>query len=168
MPAEGSVTTAVGGGCVLTPNMSLRFQGAGGREILTGDVGQGIVTLMNFQPVTDAIVRLDIQPEVEGFPKSVTIPARSQSNSFSFTFQNQDVPTGDQDDPSKLAPASLIAPLQNYRVRARLMDGPPNLCWDFQAETPLSITNRVIRCHALPGTPLAQHAAVGSSWRVQS
>ena len=158
VPVEGSVTTAVGGGCVLTPNMSLRFQGAGGREILTGDVGQGIVTLMNFQPVTDAIVRLDIQPEVEGFPKSVTIPARSQSNSFSFTFQNQDVPTGDQDDPSKLAPASLMAPLQNYRVRARLMDGPPNLCWDFQAEAPLSITNRVIRCFRFPGTPPAPNS----------
>jgi hypothetical protein len=135
--------------------MSLRFEGPGGREIFTGDVGQGIVTLMNFTPSTDAIVQLEIQPEVKGFPRTVTIPAGSQSGSFFFTIQNQNVPTGDRDDPSETAPASPTAPLQNYRVRARLLDGPTNLCWDYQAETPLSITNRVIRCDRFPGTVAA-------------
>jgi hypothetical protein len=152
LPVEGSVKTAVGGGCVLTPNMSLRFQGPGGSpDILTGDVGEGIVTVMNFQPQTDGIVRLDIEPEVPNFPKTVTISARSQSVTFPFTFPNQDVPTGNLDNPSEMASPSLTAPLQNYRVRARLLNGPTNLCWDFQAETPLIITNRVIRCHRFPG-----------------
>jgi hypothetical protein len=152
VPVNGSVKTAVGGGCVLIPNMSLRFEGQSGLEIVTGEVGKGIVTLTGFQSPTDAIVELEIQPNVTGFPKSVTIPAGSLSNSFLFTFQNQCVPAGNPDDPSEMVPPSPIAPMQYYRVRARLLQGPPNPCWDYQAETPLAITNRFISCYRFPGT----------------
>ncbi len=44
-------------------------------------------------------------------------------------------------------PSPITAPLQTYRVRARLLSNLSiDLCADYQAEAPLTITNRFIRC----------------------
>lgn len=146
-----SVTTEVGGGCVLVPNMSLGFRGPSGPEILTGEVARGTVTLRGFQPTSDANVSLEIQPPAATFPSSVTISAGSRSVDFPFVFQNQCMLTGNRDNPNETAPPSAIAPLQSFRVRAMLTKPPEGSCSDFQAESPLSITNRFIRCQVFRG-----------------
>jgi hypothetical protein len=152
VPVENSVSTNVGGGCVLTPNMTLRFEGPDGPEIKTGQLAKGTVTLAGFQPSSDATVRIEIDPPAANFPSSVTIPAKSRSASFPFTFQNQCLATGNRNDPSETAPPSPISALQSYRVRATLVEQPEGSCSDYQAETPLSITNRVLLCRRYGST----------------
>jgi hypothetical protein len=155
-PVENSVSTDVGGGCVLTPNMTLRFQGPDNPlEIKTGQLAKGLLTLAGFRSSSPATVALEIEPEprASNFPNIIRIPAGFQFIEFPFTFQNQCLPTGDRSDPSEMVPPSPIAPLQTYRVRATLLEYQGIACSDYQAETPLNITNRFIRCQAFRQTP---------------
>ena len=140
---------------MLTPNMTLRFEGPDGLQILTGQVAKGTITLAGFQSSRDATVKLEIDPPAANFPSSVTIPAGSRSAIFPFTFQNQCLATGNRSNPSETAPPNPISAIQTYRVLATLEEQSVNPCSDYQAETPLSITNRVLRCQRLftaPGT----------------
>jgi hypothetical protein len=148
VPVDNSVATAVEGGCVLTPNMTLQFLGPSGPGILiqTGERGEGLVSLAGFRSSSAATVALEIEPPVANFPSSVTIPAGSQSATFSFTFPNQCLPTGNRNDPSETAPPSPIAPVQTYLVRAKLTPPSTLPCSDYQVEAPLNIMNRFIRC----------------------
>ena len=151
-PVENSVSTSVGGGCVLTPNMTLRFEGDNGLEIRTGDHAGGTVTLAGFRSSSAATVTLEIDPPAANFPTRVTIPAGLNSATFRFTFQNQCLASGNRNDPWETVPATPTSAIQTYRVRATL-DQPPQLpCSDYQAETPLSITNRVLSCQRFRGT----------------
>lgn len=136
---------------MLTPNMTLRFEGPDGLEILTGQVAKGIITLAGFQSPRDATVTLEIDPEPQAadFPRTVTIPAGSRSVMFPFTFQNQCLATGNRNNPSETAPPNPISAIQTYRVLATLQEQSVNPCSDYQAETPLSITNRVLRCQRI-------------------
>lgn len=146
VPVTGSVSTNVGGGCVLTPNMTLRFEGPDNNlEILTGQIAEGTVNLAGFRSGSDATVKLEIDPPAANFPTSVIIPADSRTASFRFSFQNQNLPTGNRNDPAETAPPSPLSALQSYSVRATLVEQPAESCSDYQAETPLSITNRVLR-----------------------
>jgi hypothetical protein len=155
VPVENFVSTSVGGGCVLTPNMTLRFQGPEGLEIKTGQLAKGLLTLAGFRSSSPATVALEIEPEprAANFPNIVMIPAGSQFVEFPFTFQNQCLATGNRNEPDEMVPPSAIAPLQTYRVRATLLEYLGIACSDYQAETPLSITNRFIRCQAFRDTP---------------
>ena len=152
VPVENSVSTNVGGGCVLTPNMTLRFEGDHGLKILTGDHAGGTVTLVGFRSDGTATVTLEIEPPAASFPTRVTIPAGSNTGSFRFTFQNQCLATGNRNNPSETAPPSPISALQTYRVRATLDEPPANPCSDYQAETPLTIENRFLRCQRFRNT----------------
>lgn len=152
VPVEGAVSTNVGGGCVLTPNMTLRFVGPNGIAIGTGELAKGTVTLAGFQSSSDATVNLEIEPPAANFPRTVTIPAGSRSVDFPFTFQNQCLPTGNRNDPSETAPPSPTSAIQSYRVRATLVEQPASSCSDYQAESPLSITNRFLRCQRFGNT----------------
>lgn len=146
-----SVTTQVGGGCVLIPNMTLGFRGPAGPEIRTGEVGRGTVTLPGFVSSSATVVSLEIQPDVANFPKSLSIPPRERSVEFPVIFTNGCMLTGNRDNPTETAPPSAITPFQNYRVRAWLPNPPEQTCSDFQAESPLSITNRFLRCWVFRG-----------------
>ncbi|MEP6539386.1 MAG: hypothetical protein ABJF23_28875 [Bryobacteraceae bacterium] len=151
-----SVTTEVGGGCVLTPNMTLRFEGPNGSlEIKTGEVGVGNVVLAGFQSATPVTINLEIDPPVPSFPTSVNLPARSQGVKFFFQFQNQCMPTGNRENLEETAPPNALSSIQAYRVRATLKETPAGSCTDYRAETPLSITNRFIRCQASRNTSRA-------------
>ena len=145
-----SVSTSVEGGCVLTPNMTLTFTGSNNRSLQTGEPVKGTINLPQYQSSQDATVALSIEPEVDGFPDSVTIPAGSQSASFNFTFQNGCMATGNRNDPSETAPPSPISPLQSYNVSAVLKSPSNNPCSDYEVDVPLTIEERFIRCQAPP------------------
>jgi hypothetical protein len=149
---RNSVSTSVGGGCVLTPNMTLRFEGDHGLKIQTGDHAGGTVTLVGFRSDSAATVTLEIEPPDANFPTRVTIAAGANSASFRFTFQNRCLATGNRNNPSETAPPSPISALQTYRVRATLDQRPEDPCSDYQAEAPLSITNRFLRCQRFAST----------------
>ena len=147
------VTSNVGGGCVLTPNMTLRFQGPDNTlEIRTGQLAKGRITLAGFQMPKEVTVGLTIEPSVDYFPTSVKIPAGANSIEFPFTFRNQFMLTGNRDNLSELASPSALSPLQDYRVRATLLEDNLPACSDYQADSPLSITNRFIRCQRFLNT----------------
>jgi hypothetical protein len=145
---ERFVSTNVGGGCVLTPNMTLNFVGLAGpgAAIETGQRAEGTVVLAGFQSPSVATIGIEIEPPVANFPTSVTIPANSRSAAFSFTFQNLPVPTGNRNDPSETESPGPLSPLQSYLVRAKLTPPPAGSCTVYEVEAPLNITNRFIRC----------------------
>jgi hypothetical protein len=76
---RNSVSTSVEGGCVLTPNMTLTFTGSNNAGFQTGEPLKATINLPQYESSQDATVALEIEPEVVGFPDSVTIPARSQA-----------------------------------------------------------------------------------------
>ena len=78
LEVNNSVSTRTAGGCVLTPTITLTFLGPNGREIKTGDLAKGTVTLTAFQSTTPATIKLEIDPPAPNFPSSAQIHARIQ------------------------------------------------------------------------------------------
>jgi hypothetical protein len=76
-PVTRPVSTAVQGGCVLTPNMTLTFTGPNSSRtnFRTDQKLKGTITLPGFSSPKAADVNLVIEPPAAGFPTKLTIPA---------------------------------------------------------------------------------------------
>jgi len=158
IPVDTTVSTGVAGSCVLTPNMTLAFATANGSgaNFTTGQRLRGTVRLPGFSSDQDKQVKVEIEPPVAGFPSSVTIPARGNTASFEYTFQNQCLSTGNPNSPSEVAAPSPVTPLETYTVSARLpTDEVTNGCTDYHVQVPLNISERYIRCQRIPGLSVA-------------
>ena len=149
LPVDNQVSTKVSGGCVLSPNMRLRFTNlSDGLEIKTGETGVGVITLSGLVSRVPVTVALEITPPVPSFPTSVNVDANTQNVKFFFRFANQCLLSGNPDNPGEMQSPGPLSPVTTYSVRAWLLRPPTDvLCGsDYQTVTPLSITNRYISC----------------------
>jgi hypothetical protein len=153
---NGSVSTNVEGGCVLTPNMTLTFTGPNGTTFQAGETLKGTISVPLYTSSTPATIILAIEPPVPGFPTSTSLPADSQTAFFDFAFPNQRLSTGNPNDPSETVPAGPESPLQTYRVAARLQSPSNSPCSDYEVEVALNIANRFLWAQRIsftsPGT----------------
>lgn len=148
LSVDNSVSTGVAGSCVLTPNMTLSFEGSDGSRtnLTTGQPLRGMVRLPGFRSTRNTDVRVEIEPPISGFPTKLTIPAGANSVSFQYTFQNQCIATGNRNNLSESTPPSPETPLQTYTVGARVPnDEVPTDCGDYHVQAPLNISERFIR-----------------------
>jgi hypothetical protein len=170
-----TVSTCVENGMLLAPDMILSFTGKNGRRtnFETGETLKGTVTLPEFNSDKLAKIKLEIQPEVAGFPDSLTVAPNRQTASFDFAFKNQCMATGQRNEPSKTAPPSALTPLQSYRVHAKLETGSSDPCSDYEVEVLLNVQERFLRCqrastHTPPGRAPAWDELAGATLNANS
>jgi hypothetical protein len=156
----GSVSTDLRNGCVLLPQMTMTFLSGPDphyplpdNTVVTDIDFKGIISLgAPWQGSNDAVCKIETNPEIEGFPKSVKFPTGSSSEAFSFKFSNARIPSGDPNNPGSTISPSATSPYATYLVRASLPPDPAQPCLDWEVTVPVTVLNRTLFVGFYQGT----------------
>jgi hypothetical protein len=151
---SGSVSTGVQNGCLLLPNITLEMIPASGNSFAqTGEPLKGHILLSTPYPgpTEPGNVQLTIEPPVPGFPRSLTIEHGSKnSDTFTYTFPNACLSTGDLANPTTSAPPSPTNARQTYAVTAKIPALSDNACSESEVTVSLNVENRYLRAQRVP------------------
>ncbi|HEX8013082.1 MAG TPA: hypothetical protein VF814_19490 [Casimicrobiaceae bacterium] len=91
-------------------------------------------------------VSLKTDPSQPNFPTSVSIPSGKSSATFSYTFANRCVPSGDPNNPTATQSPSPTSPIYTVNVVASATLSPAPTCGSSQVgvTTAVKVTNKVI------------------------
>ena len=145
-------TSLAGAACVLVPLMTLDFSDD---PALTTVPVTGTVRLTD--PVTSAsplVVTLTTDPPMPGFPGQVRIQPGQSAATFTYTFANQCVLSGDPNDPTATQSPSPTTLAATVNVTASAQFDPPPSCGPATVEvtTTLKVQNNIVVVQLASGT----------------
>lgn len=150
---SGSVSTLLESpslSCVLVPELMVKFSED---PILTGT--PVTVTVSVASPYIGPVdVAIATDPPMPGFPTAVSIPSGQHSTSFTYTFADRCIPSGDPNDPTATESASPTSPTYTVNVTCKATLSPPPTCGssDISVITAINVLDNVIALALASGT----------------
>ncbi len=149
----GSVSSNVQSGCILIPQMTIRFVSGDSDPNFPPQLNT-VVTEVPFLTTVEldeawagpnnTTVAIAIEPAAAGFPSSATINRGEKQVSVKYTFGNKCITSGNSKGPPTSMPPNAISPYQSYLVRATIDSDNAQPCDDWEITAPLKVQNRTL------------------------